>query len=103
MTRYIVILKPYREPAFVSDGEIIADKRLALGAALYDLDAFMWREGFEDNYHLFSPLRTGDSINLTAVSELREGYPEKAMADAYVIPVEIEDKILDEIEGRPTQ
>jgi hypothetical protein len=92
MRKYILIYRTNVKraeclPALYDDG------REALGAALVELDRLMREAGFNGRYTLYPPYRAGDSVNLTAVSERTNGYPQAVAIDIYVQPVIIDEDI----------
>lgn len=98
MTLYIIVYKEYKKPPR-ADAWLYASPDEALGRAMLTLDTIMSSAGFQENYHTLCLYRQGDSLNLTAVSDRREGYPEKLVVDAYVMPLAIEQGFELDFEG----
>lgn len=88
MTGFIVITKAYRDRAKVTP-RFCSTLDEALGGALMDLDSAMRAGGFNHKYSLMCPIMEEGVVNITAVSETRDGYPKQLMIDAYIAPVNL--------------
>lgn len=88
MTGYIVITKAYRDRAQVTP-QFCTGLDEAVGCAVLALDRAMNNSGFKGKYQLLCPVMDDGVVNVTAVSETRDGYPKQLMVDAYIAPVNL--------------